>query len=69
MAVPKKKTSPSRRGMRRSHMALENPQFSVDKNTNQKHKRHNLLPDGTYRGKQIVVLKVKDKNNDENTAG
>ena len=61
MAVPKKKSSPSRRGMRNSHSALpkSTPHVVVDKTSGEYYKRHNILPDGTYRGKQIIVKKEK----------
>jgi large subunit ribosomal protein L32 len=42
MAVPKRKTSPSRRGMRRSADALKAPTYIEDKET------------GMYRGRQVL---------------
>lgn len=62
MAVPKKKTSPSRRGMRRSHNALDKIQANVviDKKTGELGRFHHIASDGTYRGRQIIVHKNKE---------
>lgn len=62
MAVPKKKTSVSRRGMRRSHDALtKHIAVSACTNCGADHLPHNVCPScGYYRGKQIVVAKTKE---------
>src|SRR5467141_3239081 len=58
MAVPKRKTSPSRRGMRRSADALKAPTYVEDKDSGELRRPHNIdLKTGMYRGRQ--VLKVK----------
>jgi large subunit ribosomal protein L32 len=55
MAVPKRKTSKSRRNNRRSHHARELPAMSVDKKTKSVHRPHHVdLATGFYRGKQIL---------------
>ena len=55
MAVPKKRTTKSRRNMRRSHDALQGPALSVDKQTKSVHRPHHVdLKTGYYRGKQIL---------------
>lgn len=55
MAVPKRKTTPSKRGMRRSHDALQEVNVSPDKKTGENHRRHHMdLKSGTYRGKKII---------------
>ncbi|MDA3962485.1 MAG: 50S ribosomal protein L32 [Planctomycetota bacterium] len=55
MAVPKKKTTKSRRNMRRSHDALDTPAMSIDKQTKSVHRPHHVdLKTGYYRGKQIL---------------
>lgn len=60
MAVPKRKTSPSRRGMRRAHHALGKNVFVEDKDTGELKRPHHInLKTGKYRGKQ--VLKPKDE--------
>lgn len=58
MAVPKKKTSPSKRKMRRSHLALSNPSFVVSKKTGRLHRPHHVdLMTGTYRDRQVIETK------------
>lgn len=58
MAVPKRKTSPSRRGMRRAHKAL-NPTIVVEDGTTGELKRpHHVSPDGYYNGRQVTKKKV-----------
>jgi len=58
MAVPKKKTSKSKRDMRRSHHALETYNWSEDKTTGEPARRHHVdLKTGMYRGKQVITSK------------
>ena len=58
MAVPKKKTSPSRRGMRRSADALKRPAYIEDKESGELRRPHHIdLKTGMYKGR--AVLKVK----------
>jgi large subunit ribosomal protein L32 len=58
MAVPKRKTSPSRRGMRRSHDALTAPTVVEDKDTGEFRRPHHIdLKTGMYRGRQVIVQK------------
>jgi large subunit ribosomal protein L32 len=60
MAVPKRKTSPSKRGMRRSHDALKGNTYVEDKESGELRRPHHVDPKtGLYRGKQI--LKAKDE--------
>lgn len=60
MAVPKRKTSPSRRGMRQSHLALKsNSSIAEDKDSGTLRRRHHVGEDGTYRGKKVTDAKVK----------
>lgn len=56
MAVPKKRTTRSRRDMRRAHDRLTHPALSTNPNTGVTHRRHFMLPDGTYRGKVIKIV-------------
>lgn len=63
MAVQKDRKSRSRRDMRRSHDALENPTLSVDKETGEVHRRHHVTKGGFYRGKK--VFKVKEEESTE----
>jgi len=57
MAVQKSKKSRSRRGMRRSHDALDSPTISVDQTTGEFHRRHHVTEDGFYRGRQVMEIK------------
>ncbi len=58
MAVPKRKTTPSKRGMRRSHDKLAMPQFQEDATTGENVRRHHVdLKTGMYKGKQIIEPK------------
>ena len=58
MAVPKRKTSPSKRGMRRAHDALTAPTYVEDKNSGELRRPHHVdLKTGMYRGKQILTIK------------
>lgn len=55
MAVPKKKTSKSKRNMRRSHHALKVPNWVEDSNSGEAVRRHHIdLKTGTYRGRQVL---------------
>ena len=56
MAVPKKKTSKSKRDMRRSHHALKPVNVIVDKETGEyKLPHHMSMKDGTYNGRNVVA--------------
>jgi large subunit ribosomal protein L32 len=67
MAVPRRKTSPSRRGMRRSADALKAPTYVEDKDSGELRRPHHIdLKSGMYRGRQ--VLKPKTKNADARDA-
>ncbi len=54
MAVPKRKTSPSKRGKRRSHDFLDQVFISQNKKTGELHRRHHIDANGMYRGKKII---------------
>lgn len=58
MAVPKRKTSPSRRGMRRAHDAVGKATYIEDAKTGELRRPHHVdLKTGMYRGKQILKPK------------
>lgn len=58
MAVPKRKTSVSKRNMRRSHHALATPSYTEDKHTGENVRPHHVcLKTGMYKGKQILETK------------
>lgn len=55
MAVPKRKTSKSKRNMRRSHHALTTTNWVEDNTTGEPVRRHHVdLKTGMYRGRQVV---------------
>ena len=55
MAVPKRKTSKSKRNMRRSHHALTAVNWVEDQKTGEPVRRHHVdLKTGMYRGRQVV---------------
>ena len=54
MAVQQGRTTPSRRGMRRSHDALKKKTLSVDSTSGETHQRHHVTPDGFYRGRKVI---------------
>ena len=55
MAVPKRKTSPSKRNMRRSHHALTPPSYQECTNCGELKRPHHLCTGcGHYNGREIV---------------
>jgi large subunit ribosomal protein L32 len=61
MAVPKKKTSKSRRNMRRSHLALQKINVIVDSETGEYRLPHRMCAsDLTYRGRKVVISAVTE---------
>jgi large subunit ribosomal protein L32 len=61
MAVPKRKTSPMKRGFRRSADALQAPTYVEDKDSGELRRPHHVdLKTGMYRGRQIFTPKPKD---------
>lgn len=68
MAVPKKKTSKSRRNMRRSHHALKQINVVFDATTGEPKLAHHIsLNDGYYKGRQVLVENTEE-NEEENAA-
>ena len=63
MAVPKRKTSPSKRNMRRSHHSLKLANIIEDKQSGEPRLSHRIdLSTGMYNGRQILKQEDKDKN-------
>lgn len=61
MAVPKRKTSPMKRGFRRSADALKAPTYVEDKDSGELRRPHHIdLKTGMYRGRQIITQKAKE---------
>lgn len=55
MAVPKKRTSSSRRDMRRSHLALTTTNWVEDGTSGEPKRTHHIdLKTGMYRGRQVL---------------
>lgn len=62
MAVPKRKTSPMKRGFRRSADALEAPAYVEDKDSGELRRPHHVdLKTGMYRGRQVFRQKAKEE--------
>jgi large subunit ribosomal protein L32 len=59
MAVPKRKTTPSRRGMRRAHDALEGLNIVQCQTTGALKRPHHVSADGYYNGRKVTDSKVK----------
>jgi large subunit ribosomal protein L32 len=54
MAVPKKKTSKSRRNMRRSHDALTAANVVINSSNGSVALSHKIDSEGTYNGRKVV---------------
>ncbi|MEE4211241.1 MAG: 50S ribosomal protein L32 [Parvularcula sp.] len=55
MAVPKRKVTSSKRGMRRAHDRLELPSYIEDAQTGNLRRNHHIdLKSGTYNGRQVL---------------
>tara|TARA_B100001063_G_scaffold196766_1_gene188801 strand:- start:323 stop:583 length:261 start_codon:yes stop_codon:yes gene_type:complete len=66
MAVPKRKTTPSKRNMRRSHHRAGTQSFAEDKKSGELRRPHHMdLTTGMYRGKQIIIKKTKKEDSSE----
>lgn len=57
MAVQKKHTTRSKRGMRRAHHALSKPNLSIDETSGEVHLRHHITKDGFYRSRKVIETK------------
>ena len=63
MAVPKRKTSPSKRNMRRSHDSLSRINIVEDKDSGEPRLSHRIdKSTGMYNGRQILKPKTKSKD-------
>ncbi len=60
MAVPKRKTSYSKKKMRRSHSSLDKINIILDKESGEPRLSHRIdLSTGTYKGRTIFKKKLK----------
>jgi large subunit ribosomal protein L32 len=64
MAVQKSRKTPSTRGMRRSHDALDKPTLSVEPTTGETHRRHHVSPEGYYKGRRVIDQPVAELDED-----
>ena len=63
MAVPKRKTSVSKRNMRRSHDYLKKINVILDKESGEPRLSHKIdLATGMYKGREILIKKTKENN-------
>ena len=63
MAVPKRKTSVSKRNMRRSHDFLKKVNVILDKDSGEPRLSHKIdLSTGMYKGREILKKKTKENN-------
>jgi large subunit ribosomal protein L32 len=61
MAVPKRKTSPMKRGFRRSADALAAPTYVEDKDSGELRRPHHVdLKTGMYNGRQVLSIKSNE---------
>jgi len=58
MAVPKAKTSKSKRNMRRAHHAPKKVTVGENKTTGEITRPHHVSADGYYNGRQVTKAKV-----------
>lgn len=65
MAVQKSRRTPSTRGARRSHDKLKAPTLTVDPTTGETHLRHNVSPEGYYKGRKVIDTPVVEFDDDE----
>ncbi len=63
MAVPKRKTSVSKRNMRRSHDSINKINVILDKDSGEPRLSHRIdISTGIYNGRQILKKKTKENN-------
>ena len=63
MAVPKRKTSVSKRNMRRSHDFLKKINVILDKDSGEPRLSHKIdMSTGMYKGREILKKKTKENN-------
>ena len=66
MAVPKRKTSSSKRNMRRSHDRINSKNIIIDKESGEPRLSHQLdSSTGMYNGKKVIFKKEKEKEKEK----
>jgi large subunit ribosomal protein L32 len=59
-AVPKKRVSGARQGLRRQHHKIKIPQLKVCPQCRHVRQAHHVCPNcGTYRGREVLTVKSK----------
>jgi large subunit ribosomal protein L32 len=51
--------------MRRSHDALKKPTLSTDSTTGETHLRHNVTPEGYYKGRKVIDTPVVEFDDED----
>ncbi len=68
MAVPKRKTTPSKRNMRRAHDSLKKVNIIENPTTGELTRPHHISLDGYYKGRQVFQQPAtKDESELEET--
>ena len=63
MAVPKRKTSNSKKNMRRSHLGIKDANIILDKESGEPRLSHRIdKTTGMYKGRQVLKSKSKQSN-------
>ena len=63
MAVPKRKTSVSKRNMRRSHDSMKKINIILDKDSGEPRLSHKIdISTGMYKGRQILKKKTEENS-------
>jgi large subunit ribosomal protein L32 len=66
MAVPKKKTSKSKRNMRRAHDSLSKINVVINKTTGEYQLPHHISKtDGTYNSREVIAQKPEELDQDQ----
>ena len=68
MAVPKRKTTQSKRNMRRAHDSIKSGTYHECQDSGELKLMHHISPDGWYRGRQIIQPKVNTEDDEANEA-
>ena len=68
MAVPKRKTTPSKRNMRRSHLGLSASNFVECPNCGELKRPHHICSSCGYYGEKEVILTAEEIDIDEDAA-
>ena len=66
MAVPKKKTSKSKRNMRRAHDSLSKLNVVINKTNGEYQRPHHIsTTDGTYNSREVIAQKPEEAEEDQ----